>query len=109
MPTKSKLVYLPSAQHDFEEIVKYHITEAGTPYARKIYATMKTAINRLRDFPLMGQTHPDPILAANGYRKLVLTKTYVGLQSDRRHRLYLRHCQWHDRLSPTFEVITVLG
>ena len=67
MPTKSKLVYLPPAQHDFEEIVKYHITEAGTPYARKIYATMKTAINRLRDFPLMGQTHPDPILAASGY------------------------------------------
>lgn len=79
MPTKSKLVYLPPAQHDFEEIVKYHITEAGTPYARKIYGTMKTAINRLRDFPLMGQTHPDPILAANGYRKLVLTKTYVAI------------------------------
>ena len=79
VPTKSKLVYLPPAQHDFEEIVKYHITEAGTPYARKIYGTMKTAINRLRDFPLMGQTHPDPILAANGYRKLVLTKTYVAV------------------------------
>ena len=71
MPTKSKLVYLPPAQHDFEEIVKYHITEAGTPYAR--------TINRLRDFPLMGQTHPDPILAASGYRKLVLTKTYVAI------------------------------
>jgi len=27
----------------------------------------------------MGQTHPDPILAANGYRKLVLTKTYVAV------------------------------
>ena len=79
MPTKSKLVCLPPAQHDFEEIVKYHITEAGTPYARKIYSTMKTTINRLRDFPLMGQTHPDPILAASGYRKLVLTKTYVAI------------------------------
>ena len=65
MPTKSKLVYLPPAQHDFEEIVKYHITEAGTPYARKIYSTR--------------QTHPDPILAASGYRKLVLTKTYVAI------------------------------
>ena len=29
--------------------------------------------------PLMGQTHPDPILAASGYRKLVLTKTYVAI------------------------------
>ena len=79
MPTKSKLVYLPPAQHDFEENVKYHITEAGTPYARKIYHTMKTSIDRLRDFPLTGQTHPDPVLAANGYRKLVLTKTYVAV------------------------------
>lgn len=79
MPTKSKLVYLPPAQHDFEEIVKYHITQAGTLYARKIYNTMKTGIGRLCDFPLMGQTHPDPVLAANGYRKLVLTKTYVAV------------------------------
>lgn len=110
MPTKSKLVYLPPAQHDFEEIVKYHITEAGTPYARKIYSTMKTAINRLRDFPLMGQTHPDPILAANGYRKLDFDKNLCGgLQSDWRHRLHLCDRQWHDRLSPSFEVITVLG
>ena len=76
---REKMFYLPPAQHDFEEIAKYHITEAGTPYARKIYSTMKTTINRLRDFPLMGQTHPDPILAANGYRKLVLTKTYVAV------------------------------
>ena len=45
----------------------------------RIYSTMKTTINRLRDFPLMGQTHPDPILAASGYRKLVLTKTYVAI------------------------------
>ena len=27
----------------------------------------------------MGQTHPDPLLAAQGYRKLVLTKTYVAI------------------------------
>ena len=79
MPTKIKLFYLPPAKNYFLYILKYQITEAVTPYARKIYSTMKTAINRLRDFPLMGQTHPDPILAANGYRKLVLTKTYVAV------------------------------
>lgn len=79
MPTKSKLVYLKPAQNDFEEIVKYHIVEAGTQSARKISATMETAIQKLEDYPLMGQTHPDPILAANGFRKLVLTKTYVAV------------------------------
>lgn len=79
MPTKSKLVYLKPAQNDFEEIVKYHIVEAGTQSARKISVTMETAIQKLEDYPLMGQTHPDPILAANGFRKLVLTKTYVAV------------------------------
>jgi len=79
MPTKSNLVYLRPAQRDFEEIVKYHILEVGTVSARQISATMEAAINRLTDFPLMGQTHPDPILAANGFRKLILTKTYVAI------------------------------
>lgn len=79
MPTKSKLVYLRPAQNDFEEIVKYHILEVGTISARQISATMETTINKLMDFPLMGQTHPDPILAANGFRKLILTKTYVAI------------------------------
>ena len=104
MPTKSKLVYLPPAQHDFEEIVKYHITEAGTPYARKIYSTMKTTINRLRDFPLMGQTHPDPILAASGYRKLVLTKAYVAIYKLIGDTVYVCDRQWHNRLSAAAQV-----
>ena len=79
MPTKSKLVYLPPAQHDFEEIVKYHITEAGTPYARKILQYDENDHKPSAGFPADGQTHPDPILAASGYRKLVLTKTYVAI------------------------------
>ena len=79
MPTRTKLVYLTPAAEDFEEIVKYHITKVGISSARNIYDTMKTTINRLRDFPLMGQTHPDPLLAVQGYRKLVLTKTYVAI------------------------------
>lgn len=79
MPTKSKLVYLAPAMRDFESIVKYHITEVGAESVRKIYRTMKETIDKLQDFPLMGQTHPDPLLASDNYRKLVLTKTYVAV------------------------------
>ncbi len=79
MPTKLDVIYLAPAVTDFEEIVKYHIVQAGVPYARKISATMETAISKLGDFPLMGQTHPDRLLAAQGYRKLVLTQTYVAI------------------------------
>lgn len=79
MPTKCKLVYLRPASEDFQEIVKYHINEVGTQSARKIYNTMRDTINKLSDFPLMGQIHPDPMLAADNYRKLVLTQTYVAI------------------------------
>lgn len=89
MPTKSKLIYLAPAQNDFEEIVKYHILEGGAVLARQISATMETTINKLMDFPLMGQTHPDPILAANGFRKLVLTKTYVAIYKNINDTVYI--------------------
>ncbi len=79
MPTKLDLIYLTPAAEDFEEIVKYHLNQAGVPSARKIAATMEGTINKLRDYPLMGQTHPDRLLAQQGYRKLVLTPTYVAI------------------------------
>lgn len=79
MPMKNKLVYLSPASQDLEDIAIYHISQIGTASARKIYTTMRQTIGRLAEFPLMGQTHPDPILAASGFRKLVLTKTYVAI------------------------------
>lgn len=76
-PMKNKLVYLTPAYEDMEEIVKIHLAEAGAVSARRIYDLMKKEISRLSDFPLIGQTHPDPLLSANNYRKLVISKTYV--------------------------------
>ena len=64
---------------DMEEIVKFHISEVGPASARKIYADMRRKLGLLAEFPLMGQTHPDPVLAQAGYRKLVLTRTYVAV------------------------------
>ena len=79
MPTKAELVYLTPAIQDMEEIMKFHLNSVGPASARNVYETMKTALSHLRDFPLMGQTHPDPLLAAQSFRKLVLTKTYVAI------------------------------
>ncbi len=78
MPT-SKLVYLAPAAHNMEEIVKFHIANVGPASARKVYAAMVDTINRLADFSLLGQTHPDPVLVENGFRKLMLTKTYAAV------------------------------
>lgn len=77
MPTRIDLIYSPEALSDLEEIVKFHITHVGVNSSRKIYTTIQDCIKKLQDFPLMGQIHPDPVLAANGYRKLVTKVPYV--------------------------------
>ena len=79
MPSINKLVYLTPAAEDIEEIVKYHLNEASVESAQKIYNRIKTEINKLPDFPLLGQIHPDPLLASQNYRKLVITSTYVAV------------------------------
>lgn len=79
MPTRCKLTYLTPAEQDILEILRFHVNEVGVQSSRKIYQTIKQTIGKLRDFPLMGQTHPDPMMAAEGFRKLVLTRTYVAI------------------------------
>ena len=80
MPAKRyKLVYLTPAEQDLKEIVKFHLNRVGLQSARAIYQEIRKTILRLRDFPLLGQIHPDPLLAAENYRKLVLTDTYVAV------------------------------
>ena len=79
MPTKSKLVYLPPAQHDFEEIVKYSYYGGGDSLRAENLQYNENGHKPSARFPADGPAHLDPILAANGYRKLVLTKTYVAV------------------------------
>ena len=79
MPQRAEVVYLRPALEDMEEIVKFHISEVGSASARKIYADMRRKLGLLAELPLVGHTHPDPVLAQAGYRKLVLTRTYVAV------------------------------
>ena len=89
MPTRYKLVYLAPAAQDLREIVKFHITEVGVASSRKIYQSIQQTIGKLRDFPLMGQTHPDPMLAAGSFRKLELTRTYVAVYKVEDDTVYI--------------------
>lgn len=79
MASKCNLIYLVSAENDILEIVGFHAGQVGAESARKIYQIIRERIGQLQTFPLMGQLHPDQELAAQGYRKLVLTKTYVAI------------------------------
>ena len=79
MAAKYKLIYFAPASEDILKIVDFYAKQAGPVYARKIYSAIKEQLGQLQRFPLMGQLHPDPELAVLGYRKLVLTKTYVAV------------------------------
>ena len=37
----------------------------------------------------MGQTHPDPMLAAGSFRKMVLTRTYVAVYKVEDDTVYI--------------------
>lgn len=76
---KHKLVYLPPAETDILGIIQFHVDQVGSTSAREVYRSIREQIGRLQDFPMLGPLHPDPELAALGYRKLVLTKTYVAV------------------------------
>ena len=90
MPAKRyKLVYLTPAEQDLKEIVKFHLNRVGVQSARAIYQEIRKKILRLRDFPLLGQIHPDPLLAAENYRKLVLTDTYVAVYKVNGDTVYI--------------------
>lgn len=79
MGIKHKLRYLTAAEADILKIVKFHADKVGPTSAREIYRTIREEIDRLQEFPFIGQVHPDPELAVLGYRKLVLNKTYVAV------------------------------
>ena len=90
MPAKRyKLVYLTPVEQDLKEIVKFHLNRVGVQSSRAIYQEIRKNIQRLRDFPLLGQIHPDPLLAAENYRKLVLTDTYVAVYKVNGDTVYI--------------------
>lgn len=76
-PLKNKVIYLRPAREDMLDIARFHLEKVGVNSARKITSEIEETISRLTDFPLMGPIHPDPVLAASGYRKLVVSNPYV--------------------------------
>lgn len=76
-PPANKLIFLAPAREDILDIARYHLEKVGFNSARKITDEIIRNIQRLAQFPLLGQTHPDSLLAEAGYRKLALTTIYV--------------------------------
>ena len=89
MSGKSELRISTLARTDILEIAEYHRQQTGPASARRVYALIRESLERLRAYPLLGQIHPDPLLASKGFRKLVLTQTYVAVYKAEGDTVYV--------------------
>jgi len=74
-----RIEFLTAALRDIDAIADFHLEKVGKASAESITDYILDSIAALADFPFMGPLHPDPVLSANGFRKLVLNQTYVAV------------------------------
>ena len=65
------LQFLPAAVEDLERIADYYLQMVGAASAERITDQLLEAIERLEKYPYLGSLHPDPVLAAMEYRRIV--------------------------------------
>ena len=76
---KAKLEFLQAAWLDIDHISDYYLREVGPTSAEMVMDEIMGHIAILMEHPYAGPLHPDPVLARQEYRKLVLTKTYIAI------------------------------
>lgn len=67
----NKVIVLTPAREDIVHISDYHLMMVGPASTEKITDKLLDGIDHLAEHPLMGSLHGDPMLAEQGYRKLV--------------------------------------
>ena len=68
---KAPLIYTKEALQDLLDIADYHFEKVGEESALRAVGDLQDHIEKLSDFPRMGEEHPDAYLNALGFRKLV--------------------------------------
>ena len=76
---KAKIEFLQASWLDIDRISDFYLREVGPVSAEKAIDEILEHIGILGEHPYAGPLHPDPVLAKQEYRKLVLTKTYIAV------------------------------
>ncbi len=74
-----RIEFLRAAWLDLDYISEFHLREVGPVSAEAVMSKMLDMIDILSAHPYAGPLHPDPELARQEYRKLVLTRTYIAV------------------------------
>lgn len=68
---KCKVEILTPAWRDIDRISDFHLIKVGAQSAERITDQLLDTMELLGAQPYMGPLHPDPVLARNGYRKII--------------------------------------
>ena len=71
---KTPLIYTKEALQDLLDIADYHFEKVGEESALRAVGDLQDHIEKLSDFPRMGEEHPDAYLNALGFRKVVIER-----------------------------------
>ena len=65
------LEFLPAAMDDLDRIADYYLRVVGASAAEQITEQILETLEHLEQYPYLGASHPDPVLASMEYRKIV--------------------------------------
>lgn len=65
------LEFLPAAMDDLDGIADYYLRVVGASAAEQITDQILETLEHLEQYPYLGASHPDPVLASMEYRKIV--------------------------------------
>lgn len=71
-----RLAFLPAAMDDLDRIAEYYLHMVGAAAAERITDQILDTLSHLAPYPYLGSPHPDPVLAAMEYRR-ILSGDYV--------------------------------
>ena len=98
--------FLQASWLDIDRISDFYLREVGPVSAEKAIDEIMEHIGILGEHPYAGPLHPDPVLAKQEYRKLVLTKTYIAVYRVIGDTvLYLSCCERKNGLPKLIQVI----
>jgi len=78
-----QIIYTTEALQDILEISDYYYDKVGELSAQRMLDTLQDHIDKLMQFPRMGEEHPDEYLKAMDFRKLVHENQIVIYRIDR--------------------------
>ena len=66
-----RLEFLPAAMDDLDRIADYYLRMVGASSAERITDQILETLEHLEQYPYLGSSHPDPVLASMEYRRVV--------------------------------------